>query len=49
MPKVLTMQLEDSYISKMIPAALYNTDHKFVTTVLTENINNFIKILVTYI
>jgi len=49
MPKFLTMQLEVLYITKMNPADLYNTDGNFVTLVLTENIKNFINILVTYI
>jgi len=33
----------------MNPADLYNTDGNFVKLVLTENLKNFIKILVTYI
>jgi hypothetical protein len=49
MPKVLITQLEVSYITKMNPADLYNTDGNFVKLVLTENPKNFIKILVTYI
>jgi len=37
------MQLQVSYIAKMNPAHLYNTDGNFVTLVLTENIKKFHK------
>lgn len=42
-PKFLIMQLQVSYIAKMNPAHLYNTDGNFVTLVLTENIKKFHK------
>jgi len=37
MPKFLITQLEVSYITKMNPAYLFNTDGNFVTLVLIEN------------
>jgi len=44
MPKFLITQLQGSYIIKMNPADLYNTDGNFVVLVLIENLKNFIKI-----
>jgi hypothetical protein len=43
MPEFLVTQLVVSYIIKMNPAVLYNTDDNFVILVLTENLKNFIK------
>ena len=49
MPKVLIMQVEVSYITKMNHGDLYNTDDNSVILVLKENLKNFLKILETYI